>query len=139
LKKIRRLINLQRRNVLDAIANSSSTSDITWIFTDSQSSDKTGAASALDYQDAARKRGSHFVSVILQCNLEENIKRLQAHERGGAVNTKLTDSSILLAIRETEDIFHFGGAHEIELDTTGLTPQETAQKVLEFLDKSAST
>ena len=36
-------------------------------------------------------------------------------------------------VRETEDIFHFGGPREMELDVTETPAVVTAQKILEFI------
>jgi hypothetical protein len=77
------------------IAASTSTKDATWIFTDQQSSSAQGSSAAQDYQNAAALRGSRFISVILSCDLDENIRRLKDSGRGGSVNTKLTDVRIL--------------------------------------------
>lgn len=75
--------------------------DITYIFTDSQSSSDIGSATAQEYETSAKKRRCPFVSIILSCHLEENMRRLQAVGRGESTNTKLTDLDIFRSIRET--------------------------------------
>lgn len=124
-----------RRHILDLIATSEATQHATWIFTDSQSTDPIGSATAQDYQDAAVKRGVPFISVILHCGLEENAKRLVHEGRGAGSNTKLTDLEILRAIRQEEDIHKFGGLEELEVDTTDISPAEAAQRILEHIRK----
>ena len=106
-----------------------STQDITWIFTDQQSSSQLGRSAAKDYQDAAALRGSTFISVVLQCDVNENLKRVAGVDRGTGSNTKLTDLSVLRSIREREDIFHFEDENELELDVTYLSPSEAAGKI----------
>lgn len=106
---------------------------ITYIFTDSQSSDVIGSATAQEYEDAAKERGCPFISIILSCHLEENIRRLQAVGRGGSTNTKLTDLGIFHEIRKTEDIYHFGGRMELELDVTETSATFTAEKIYAFV------
>jgi hypothetical protein len=118
--------------VLDSIADSRSTRDVTWIFTDQQSSSKNGTRAATDYLAAARKCGSPFVSIILHCGLDENIRRLTNCSRGGT-NTKLTDESILRNIRDNEDIYRFGGELELEVDITAKSPDAAAQEIERFL------
>ncbi|KAM4066190.1 AAA domain-containing protein [Hirsutella rhossiliensis] len=124
-----------RREVLRSIASSVSTRDITWIFTDQQSSNQSGSSSAKDYQDAATARGAPFVSVILHCELEENLKRAVQGEKGGCSNTKLTNPTILRSIREREDIFRFKDENELELDVTLSSPREAARRIYDHLSK----
>lgn len=126
---------LQRKEVLKSIATARSTSDVTWIFTDQQSSDDLGSSSARDYQDAAAVRGSPFVSIILHCGLDENLKRAAGGDRGIGSNTKLTNLGILRSIREGEDIFHFRDEYELELDVTLLSPSEAASEIHHHITK----
>ena len=111
------------------------TKDVTWIFTDSMSSDAEGTASALSYRQTAVVRGAQFFSVVLHCDLEENLRRIQATERGGSYNTKLADVSIVRSIRETAEIHHFNDAYELELDVTGLSSTEAAQHIVKHISK----
>lgn len=85
-----------------------------------------------DYRRAAAEKGSPFVSVILQCELGENLRRLLGSARG-VHNTKLTDSDILRHIRETEDIYHVGDQLELEIDVTHKSAHEVAGVIKEFL------
>ncbi|KAM0803530.1 hypothetical protein BDR22DRAFT_34727 [Usnea florida] len=107
--------------------------DITYIFTDSQSSNGIGSATSHEFHSSAKKRGCPFISIILSCQLEENARRLQAQGRGGSSNTKLTDLGIFRTVRETEDIFHFGGPMELELDVTESPAKVTAEKIYAFI------
>ena len=120
---------MQRREVLTFIATATSTRDVTWIFTDQQSSSNLGSSSAREYQNAASVRGSPFISIILHCQLEENLKRATGEDRGKGSNTKLTDLDILRSIREREDIFRFQDEYELELDVTQLTSSEAAAAI----------
>ena len=120
--------------MLRSIASSHATKDTTWIFTDQQSSSEIGTSAAKDYAHAAVERGSTFVSVVLQCNLDENVKRLVGQGRGVTNNnTKLTDVGILHTIRSNEDIYRFGGDAEIEIDITDRSALDVARMVREFL------
>jgi hypothetical protein len=86
-----------------------------------------------DYASAAAVRGSALISVILTCEIEENIRRLTSPSRGVA-NTKLTDVGILRETRDTEDIYRFGGPLELEIDVTSKTAEVVAQDISSFLD-----
>ncbi|KAK3945477.1 hypothetical protein QBC46DRAFT_250246 [Diplogelasinospora grovesii] len=125
-----------RREVLTSLATSTSTRDVTWIFMDQQSSSNLGSSSTRDYQNAAAVRGSPFISIILHCELDENLKRATGEDRGKDANTKLTDLGILRSIREREDIFHFKDEYELELDITRLSPSEAAAKIHDHISKT---
>ncbi|CAF9902905.1 MAG: hypothetical protein ALECFALPRED_000064 [Alectoria fallacina] len=109
---------------------------ITYIFTDSQSSSDIGLATAQEYETSAKKRRCPFVSIILSCHLEENMRRLQAVGRGESTDTKLTDLDIFRSIRETEDVYHFGGPMELELEVTETSAAATAEKIHAFIRES---
>ncbi|KAK1579586.1 uncharacterized protein LY79DRAFT_522372 [Colletotrichum navitas] len=128
-EEYQRLRQVLRREVLTSIATAKSTRDVTWIFTDQQSSSNLGSSSARDYQNAARVRGSPFISIVLHCELEENLTRATGRDRGKGSNTKLTNLDILRSIREREDIFRFQDEYELELDVTQLTPSEAAAAI----------
>ncbi|KAI9795716.1 MAG: hypothetical protein M1833_006885 [Piccolia ochrophora] len=125
-----------REAVLSSIAKSSSTKDVTWICTDQQSSGSVGSAVALDYAWAAETRGCRLISVILNCEAEENERRLTAPGRGVPTNTKLTDLAILRMIREKDDIYHFSSKDEVEIDVTARFPEETAQLIFKFMSEN---
>ncbi|KAL6696351.1 hypothetical protein J3F84DRAFT_408184 [Trichoderma pleuroticola] len=127
-----------RRHILSTIATSEATQQFTWIFTDSRSSSLIGSMGAQDYKDAASIRGVPFISVILRCQLEENVTRILVEERGAGFNTKLTDPEVLKKIRQEEDIYTFGGPYELELDITNITPTGAAQKIYEHSVKATS-
>ncbi|KAL9038628.1 MAG: hypothetical protein Q9180_003022 [Flavoplaca navasiana] len=119
-----------RHGILMSIATSLSLQSVTWIFTDSQSSSEVGKAAISDYIHAAETRGSPVISVILSCSMEENVRRLGETSRRG---TKLNNAEILLDIRETEDIHHFGGEREIDIEISGLHPHHVAQMIFDFV------
>lgn len=104
--------------------------ETTWIFTDS-SSEESGTS--MEYQAAASARGSRFISIILTCQVDENLNRITGPGRGGELNTKLTDIDILCQIRETEGIFRFRDEEEKELDVTNLTASEAARRIFDHV------
>jgi len=120
--------------VLDSITRSAATRAVTWIFTDSQSSDAVGSACSRDYLSAAQKRGSRFFSVVLTCGLEENLRRLVSAGRGeGGGNGKLVDVDVLRVIREEEDIYHFGGESEREIEVSEKSAGQVAMEIKGFV------
>ena len=118
---------------MGSISESQSTKHVTWICTDSQSSDPIGKSSSLEYFAAAQARESRFLSIILTCEFVENIKRLISPDRGGTINGKITDTSILRTIRENFDIGQFGGEDETVIDTTGRAAREIAGEIAHFV------
>ncbi|KAH6984740.1 hypothetical protein BKA56DRAFT_614459 [Ilyonectria sp. MPI-CAGE-AT-0026] len=129
------LRQLLRRQVLKSMAISTSTRDVTWVFTDQQSSSALGSSAARDYQEAAAVRASPFISIILHCELNENLKRAVGGDRGNNSNTKLTDQGILQNIKKKEDIFQFHDKYELVLEVTNLSPSEAATKIYEHIGK----
>lgn len=66
------------------------------------------------------------------------MRRLQAVGRGSS-NTKLTDLGIFRMVVETEDIYHFGGPMELELDVTETSAAATAEKIHAFFRECMSS
>lgn len=128
-------IHTQRKEFLQSIATAESTRETTLIFTDQQSSNEIGSSTAKEYANAAARRGSAFVSVILTCEAQENFRRATDTDRANGTTTKLTDLRIIRTIREQEDIFHFGTDMEMELDVTDLSVAEASRKVFEHVCK----
>jgi hypothetical protein len=116
------------------MSTSTSTKDVTWIFTDSQSSDAVGALSSQDYYQAVAERGSAFFSIVLECDFAENLRRIQVAERGRLAKTKLTSVSILQGIRDAEDLYLFKDENELILDVTHLSAVQAARVIVEHVD-----
>ena len=117
--------------MLDSIAKSLSTKDVTWICTDQHPSTPNGRAIAHEYARAAEIRGCRFFSIVLNCEAEENETRVMG--RAGPANRKLTNPMILRGIREKEDVYHFGIKEELEIDVTARPAKETAQAIHKFM------
>jgi hypothetical protein len=122
----------QRKAVLSSIVTAKSTDDVTWIFTGSHSPSSLGNSSAMDYLNAALVRGSPFISIVLHCELDENLQRVVGGDRGES-NTKLTDPAVLRSIRETQDVFLFKDGNELELDVTRLSPGAAAATIYDHV------
>ncbi|EXF77748.1 hypothetical protein CFIO01_03069 [Colletotrichum fioriniae PJ7] len=126
-----------RRHALDSIATHPALADKTFIFTDARESGLLGSEAAQDYKAAAERRGVPFISVVLHCDVDENVRRLGGRRRAGldeaASNTKLTDGKILRKIREEESIFQFTDENEMCLDVTSLEPDHSALLILQHV------
>ncbi|KAF9770626.1 hypothetical protein IL306_011810 [Fusarium sp. DS 682] len=123
-----------RRYVLNEIATSVYTKDTTWIFTDAREDSPVGEIGAKDYQAAAKKRRVPFLSIVLECEMEENIRRAINITRGQTVSAKLTDEKVLRAVLQNEEIYRFGSETELVLDVTKLSAKEAAQRIQEHVN-----
>ncbi|KAJ6257171.1 hypothetical protein Dda_8057 [Drechslerella dactyloides] len=130
-----------RTTLLDSIAAASPEhASTTWIFTECQSNSHIGTSIAHEYLAAAQRRSSPFVSIILTCSLEENLKRLSHPSRKTTPRRKLTNREVLKAIRDEEVIHRFGdwiGVRELVVDVTRLEPEEAAVVIKSFLERIA--
>ncbi|KAF5685237.1 ribose 5-phosphate isomerase A [Fusarium circinatum] len=82
-----------RRYVVNEIATSEYTKDITWIFTDAREASAAGEMGAKDYEAAAAKRGVSFISIVLECEIGENMRRAIDLRRAANIGAKLTDET----------------------------------------------
>lgn len=127
-----------RRYVLNEIATSECTKDKTWIFTDAREVSAAGEMGAKDYEAAAIKRGVSFISIVLECEIGENIRRAINPTRVANIGAKLTDETILRPILENETIYRFGNETELVLDVTKLSSKEAALRIKEHVDRLAA-
>ncbi|KAI9790009.1 MAG: hypothetical protein M1816_005623 [Peltula sp. TS41687] len=56
-----------------------------------------------------RERGSAFISVVLDCELQENLKRVQAEGKAGPYRAKLTDPLYCVTLERTRMPFISAG------------------------------
>ena len=109
-----------------------------YIFTDFQTINETGPAVAAEYEKAAKRRGCPFISIILECQLSENEKRMRSSERlelvaGG--KGMLLDTAVLRGFRKKGQIFRFQDSSELEIDITKTSPAQAAQKILAHIEE----
>ncbi|KAG4289877.1 hypothetical protein FPRO06_04699 [Fusarium proliferatum] len=127
-----------RRHVLNEVATSEYTKGKTWIFTDAREASAAGEMGAKDYEAAARKRGVSFISIVLECEIEENIRRAMSSKRSQSISAKFTDETLLRPILEKEKIYRFGNENELVLNVTKLSSNESALRIKEHVDQLAA-
>lgn len=71
-------------------------------------------------------------SVILSCDLEENLRRIVSVDRRIG-STKLLDSDLLQDIRRREQVFQLRDERELSLDITNLSPEQAALVIWEHV------
>jgi hypothetical protein len=81
----------------------------------------------------ANVRGTPLCNVILDCSLEENIRRLQSP--GRARLRKLVEPQTLVAIREGNELITEDGDHLLRLDITPLTAEQGSNHISEWLQQ----
>jgi hypothetical protein len=122
-----------RQLMLSAICLSAELSEATVVFTDQQSSSPLGSSVAREYEAAAVQRRSQFLSVRIECDEEEHLRRAVSDDRKKGLTTKLTNEAIIRQMREEEDVFMFGGDNEFTIDVTYLSPYQAAQCISDFV------
>lgn len=99
-----------------------------FLFTDALSDDEFDSRAFDDYARLAADRGARFVAVVLDCSMEENLKRLTRAGRSKA--HKLTDPAVLTDLRSRHVLLKGRCDQLIELDVTALGADEAAREIL---------
>ncbi len=99
-----------------------------FLFTDALSDDEFDSRAFNDYATLAADRGARFVAVVLDCSMEENLKRLTRAGRSKA--HKLTDPDVLMDLRSRHVLLKGKCDQLIELDVTALGADEAAREIL---------
>ncbi|KAL5088874.1 hypothetical protein Trisim1_006289 [Trichoderma cf. simile WF8] len=107
----------------------------TIVFTDCQSDDELGQATAQEYLQAAREAKRPFITVYLSCELEVNIKRATSSERVQGTTTKLTDAVMLRDALSRCKMFRFENSpyEAYNIDTTDLAPVDAALRIQTYI------
>jgi hypothetical protein len=119
-----------RAAIFSALEQESATYGATYIFTDFQSSDAIGSSVCAEFAATARNRGCALISVVLNCEEEENLRRVASSDRG--MTKKLTDVELVRSFRKHGAPVHrfVEGPVSLELDVTNLSAEEVARLVV---------
>ena len=90
------------------------------VLTDALAEDDWDRALFDDYRPLAAARGARLVACVLDCELEENVRRLQSQGRAEAL--KMTKAEILRDIRGRYRLLRPAGVELYDLDVTALDP-----------------
>ncbi|WVW78284.1 hypothetical protein I302_100237 [Kwoniella bestiolae CBS 10118] len=108
------------------------------VFTECQSSDPSGCSVMDEYLSFTRTVNAKFISIILNCSIDENAQRLTQQGRKREGGTKLTDTKVLRIMREEHAIHRYETKADREwvIDTTGRRVEdavgEVRMRLLEF-------
>lgn len=87
-----------------------------------------------DVEKLAHKRNEPFFPVLLNCDQEENCRRVIAH--GRADKKKLTDPNTLRQIHQQYTMIHpLQHPNHITVDTTNLSPDQTVDIIVTQIQK----
>lgn len=122
-----------RQAVFTTLINESSTYETIYVFTDWQSGNAVGSGVCEEYLAMAKARGSQFIPILVSCEEQENLRRIQGVSR--AISDKLTDSELLVQWRQEVDpppvyLFRDIEARK-ELDVSSLSPEQAADAIWE--------
>jgi predicted kinase len=84
-----------------------------------------------EYRALASARGARLIAVTLECDLEENVRRLTASGRADLL--KLTNPEILRDARRSYGLYRPDDPLRIVLDVTRLTAEEAAAALSQLL------
>lgn len=83
----------------------------------------------------AAARGSVFVPVLLECDLEEQLRRVATEDR--VVRLKLSDPEVARAFIAGSEFYRPTGPTALVLDTTHRSPEESAWLIAEHVGRIA--
>jgi len=89
----------------------------------------------MEYKDAAQKAGRPFKPIYLTCDIDENVKRVATLDRINSGTKKLTDTQLLKDFHSRCKLFRFDHCSGLTIDTTNMSPQEAAVKMLAFINE----
>jgi hypothetical protein len=129
-----------RQAVFTTLINESSTYETIYVFTDWQSGNAVGSGVCEEYLAMAKARGSQFIPILVSCDEQENVRRIQGVSR--AISDKLTDSELLVQWRQEVDpppvyLFRDIEARK-ELDVSSLSPEQAADAIWEHASQYVS-
>jgi hypothetical protein len=102
-------------------------------FIESQCNSELEAAVAGEYRDAAAAAGRPFVPVYLRLSREENARKIASRSRVTSGTGKLVDPGVLLAIRDSCDLFEFSDVEGLHLDVTEIDAEEASRRIYQYV------
>ncbi|MGF6172558.1 AAA family ATPase [Ensifer sp. 4252] len=114
-----------RTAVLDHVRRAEASQS--FLFTDALSNDEFDSRAFDDYAALAADRRARLVAVVLDCSVEENLKRLTRAGRSRAY--KLTDPQVLIDLRSRHVLLKGKCDQLIELDVSSLGADEAASEI----------
>jgi len=105
------------------------------IFTDALAEDPADSAVFDEYRALAERRSTRLAAVVLECEQEENVRRLT--RAGRAELNKLTRPEVLAQLRGQYRLLRPQGVALVEIDVTRLSPDAAAGAIADSLPQAA--
>lgn len=102
-----------------------------YVFTNVLQDDEDGASQYFKLQALAQRRGSLFLSVILSCDVEEQVRRIDTPDRRARL--KGSDPEGYRRHRQHTKLFQPPPEEVMHLDTTEIDAQRNAETIYETL------
>ena len=83
--------------------------------------------------NAARQAGHSFVQILIKCDWDENLRRVVADDR--ATKGKLRDTVLADELRKKYTIYHPHADYMMTIDSSHISPEAAADKVIGFIKK----
>ena len=81
----------------------------------------------------ARARGTPLCHIVLDCSIDENIRRMASPPRADL--RKLVDPKTLIAARTKSDLIDRGGDYRLRFDVTGLSAEQSSSRIVDWLEE----
>ena len=102
-----------------------------YVFTNVLKDDEDGARQYENVRSLSRRRGSLFLSVMLDCDVEEQVRRIDAPDR--VARLKGSDPEGYRRHRYETKLFQPPPEEVVNIDTTKTGPRQNAEKIFEVL------
>jgi len=102
-----------------------------YVFTNVVSDDEDGASQYHRLRSLARRRGSLFLSVMVDCEVDEQLRRIDNPDR--VARLKGSDPDGYRRHRQENKLFQPPDGEVVNIDTTKISPRENADAIYEVL------
>lgn len=102
-----------------------------YVFTDVLKDDEAGASQYIDLRSLAQRRGSLFLSVMLSCDVDEQVRRIDTPDRIALM--KGSDPEGYRQHRQQTKLFQPPSEEVMHVDTTEIDARQNAETIYETL------
>ena len=102
-----------------------------YVFTNVLKDDEDGASQYVNLRSLAQRRGSLFLSVLLSCDVDEQVRRIDTPDR--IARLKGSDPEGYRRHRQQTELFQPASEEVIHVDTTEIDARQNAETIYETL------
>jgi hypothetical protein len=104
---------------------------LSYVFTNPLADDANGASQYEQIRSLAHRRGSLFISVMVDCEVDEQVRRIDTPDR--VVRLKGSDPEAYRRYRFDNRLFQPPPEEVVHIDTTNIGPRHNAEMIYEIL------